>query len=232
MKPPSIKRCRCARSGNLFVQFLQLVLEYIHLVMMYAVESVEPDAVEGECESVGFDRGLLEVGGTGSHPGTEVVNQPVERLVPEAHDVVLGLAEQAQLIQQHCGIIVGHLDVLAVRVNVIHEVGHIRPLESVQATVLDELLQPVIVVLPCWRVKVRVGSWEVIRSVQPHEDDVWSQHLSLIMDELNQALGALLNTVTVGECVIPHSPTGPRVLCSDPCERFAVHVSNPRQPRL
>jgi hypothetical protein len=122
--------------------------------------------------------------------------------------------------------------VLAVRVNLVHKVSHVRPLESVQSTVLNKLLQTVIVVLPSWCVEVRVGSREVIRSVQPHEDDVWSQHLSLIMDELNQALGALLNTVTVGECVIPHSPTGPRVLCSDPCERFAVHVSNPRQPRL
>lgn len=62
---------------------------------MYAVEPVELDAVEGECESVGLARGSLEFGRAESYPGIEVVNQPVKRLVPKAHDVVLGLAEQA-----------------------------------------------------------------------------------------------------------------------------------------
>jgi len=95
-----------------------------------------------------------------------------------------------------------------------------------------KLLQPVIVVLPCWRVEVRVGSWEVTRSVQPYEDDVGSQHLSLIMDEFDQALGALLNAVTVREFVVPHSPTRPRVPCSDLGEHFGVHILNPRQPAL
>lgn len=76
--------------------------------------------------------------------------------------------------------------------------------------------------------EVRVQGQEVISSVQPHEDDVWSQHLNSALDEFNQALGVLLNTVTIGECVVPHSPTGPRVLCSDLGKRFAVHISNPR----
>jgi len=44
---PAIK-CRRARSDNPLVQFVQLVLEDVHLVLMYAVEPVEPDAVEGK----------------------------------------------------------------------------------------------------------------------------------------------------------------------------------------
>lgn len=54
-------RGRFGRSGDSLVQFVQLVLEYIHLVLVCAVEPVEPDAVEGECSSVDFDRGSLEI---------------------------------------------------------------------------------------------------------------------------------------------------------------------------
>jgi len=51
---------------------------------------------------------------------------------------------------------------------------------------------------PGWCVEVRVGSWDVTRSVQPHEDDIWSQHLSPLMDEFDQTLGPFLNAVTIG----------------------------------
>jgi len=69
--------------------------------------------------------GEWEVTSASKYPTT-----PSNGLFPEAYDVVFGFAKLAQLFQQYCGIVVAYLNALAVRVNLIHEVSHVRPWSS------------------------------------------------------------------------------------------------------
>jgi hypothetical protein len=55
------KKHHHSRSGKELVQLSQLTIDHLDLVLVRAVEAVEPDAMEVECESVSFGRGVLQI---------------------------------------------------------------------------------------------------------------------------------------------------------------------------
>ena len=81
-------------SRQSLVQLLELALKYVDFVLVDTVETVEPDPIEPERHSVDVNRSTLNFGGLGRHGRIEVSGESIERLIPEANDMVVALLQR------------------------------------------------------------------------------------------------------------------------------------------